>query len=78
MELFRRTRKLCMLALVGLLLGCSNPGVGSDGSFHPDVTAGFANYTGHGDSGTGWTGDDDLEKGGPSAILRRADDKKPH
>ena len=71
MELFRRARELCLLVFVGSLLGCSGPGLGSDGAFHPDMTASFANYTGHGDSGTGWTGDDDSEKVVPVRYLRR-------
>ncbi len=77
MERFRMMRQLWILAVVGPLLGCSNLGIGSDGSFHPDATANFANYTGQGDGGTGWAGDEDGE-GGPSAIPPVADDKKPH
>jgi hypothetical protein len=71
-----------IVAVAGTLAGCaaSPPGAlgfGSDGSLHPDATAGLANYTGQGEDGQGWAGDNDGE-GGPSEIGPARDDLTPH
>ncbi len=58
-------RLLWTMALAGALAGCG-AGFGRDGSVHPDITAGVADYTGQGDNGEGWIGNSDGE-GGPSA-----------
>jgi hypothetical protein len=78
------TRFLLVAMIVSGLLGCttgekSGGGLhlGADGSFHPDGTAGIANYTGQGDSGEGWAGDSEGE-GGPSAEKPVANDRVPH
>jgi hypothetical protein len=65
-----------IMLLAGALAGCSSAGkfgFGSDGSVHPDVTSGFADYSGQGRGGEGWAGNSDGE-GGPSAIQPVADD----
>jgi hypothetical protein len=72
-------KALSILACAAILAGCSSNGplhLGSDGSFHPDGTAGIADYTGQGDGGEGWAGDSSGE-GGPSAELPAANDFKP-
>jgi hypothetical protein len=70
-------RLWCSLAFASALLGCAKIGLGPDGSFHPDATAGIADYTGQGDSGEGWAGDSEGE-GGPSAVQPDAVDERPH
>ena len=77
MKLFPAARLLCALAIASTLPGCSNGGLGPDGSFHPDATAGIADYTGQGDSAEGWAGDSEGE-GGPSAVQPDAADQRPH
>ena len=68
------TKSICLLILAGTLAGCA--GFGSDGSVHPDGTAGIAGYTGQGRDGEGWAGDSSGE-GGPSAEQPAADDLTP-
>jgi hypothetical protein len=79
----RITKPLAILICAGILLGCaagagSNGSlrVGQDGSVHPDGTGSIAGYTGQGDGGQGWAGDDSGE-GGPSAERPAADDLIP-
>jgi hypothetical protein len=76
-------KALWILIFAGTLVGCTagagsnrSLGLGPDGSFHPDRTAGIAGYTGQGDGGEGWAGDSEGE-GGPSAERPAADDLTP-
>jgi hypothetical protein len=81
MKTLRAAKPLWVLICTGALLGCAagsngSLGLGRDGSFHPDATASIAGYTGQGEDGTGWAGNNDGE-GGPSAELPAADDLVP-
>ena len=69
-------RALCALSIAGTLFGCASAtkmGFGPDGSVHPDVTTGIADYTGQGRDAEGWAGNSAGE-GGPSAIPPAPDD----
>ena len=61
----RAIKWLWILAIAATLTACTSS-LGRDGSFHPDATARFSNYTGQGSDGEGWIGNSDGE-GGPSA-----------
>jgi predicted small secreted protein len=78
MKTLRVATALWVLICAGTLSGCSNGsmGLGPDGSFHPDGTAGIAAYTGQGEGGEGWAGDSSGE-GGPSAELPTHGDLSP-
>lgn len=81
MNTLRVAKALWILICAGALVGCTagsngSLGLGPDGSFHPDGTAGIAGYTGQGHGGEGWAGDSSGE-GGPSAELPAADNLTP-
>ena len=83
MKTLRIAAALWVSICAGTLIGCTagtgsngSLGLGPDGSFHPDGTAGIAGYTGQGHGGEGWAGDSEGE-GGPSAERPAADDLTP-
>jgi hypothetical protein len=81
MKPVRVVQSLLVLICTGGILGCTpSPGsngsvtLGSDGSVHPDATASFADFSGQGDDGMGWSGNSSGE-GGPSAELPTTTDR---
>lgn len=79
MQALSPMRLLSLLFLASALAGCAGrgqPGLGSDGSSHPDMTQGIADYTGQGSDGEGWAGNSDGE-GGPSAVPESPKDRVP-